>query len=194
MTIGTSMNDVIEMFIVGVDGNYTMLSVGAEGLEPGERTEREDAQRIALAVIILASGLLMVTTPTSLSDDIKNLKKRWGNSPFVHGTPGNLGPADGPVREIDENDWVLPPPGYETWPDNPYAPNEDGILIEEHPDVVGTPTPATFTLYSINGMIFVGTALWLASDLTARHSDTTQQTIGYWLKIGIVVFSMVWTF
>ena len=186
--------DVIEMFIVGVDGNYTMLSVGAEGLEPGERTEREDAQRVALAVIILASGLLMVTTPTSLSDDIKNLKKRWGNSPFVHGTPGNLGPADGPVREIDENDWVLPPPGYETWPDNPYAPNEDGILIEEHPDVVGTPTPATFTLYSINGMIFVGTALWLASDLTARHSDTTQQTIGYWLKIGIVVFSMVWTY
>ena len=186
--------DIIEMFIVGVDGNYTMLSVGAEGLEPGERTEREDAQRIALAVIILASGLLMVTTPTSLSDDIKNLKKRWGNSPFVHGTPGNLGPADGPVREIDENDWVLPPPGYETWPDNPYAPNEDGILIEEHPDVVGTPTPATFTLYSINGMIFVGTALWLASDLTARHSDTTQQTIGYWLKIGIVVFSMVWTY
>ena len=186
--------DVIEMFIIGEEGYYSILSVGAEGLDPGERTEREDAQRIALAIIILASGLLMITTPTSLSDDIKNLKKRWGNSPFVHGTPGNLGPADGPVREVDENDWVLPPPGYETWPDNPYAPNEDGILIEEHPDVVGTPTPATFTLYSINGMIFVGTALWLASDLTARHSDTTQQNIGYWLKIGIVLFSMVWSY
>ncbi len=185
--------DVIEMFIIGEDGYYSILSVGAEGLDPGERTEREDAQRIALAVIILASGLLMVTTPTSLSDDIKNLKQRWGNSPFVHGKPGDLGPADGPVREVDENDWVLPPPGYETWSDNPYAPNEEGILIEEHPDVVGTPTPATFTLYSINGMIFVATALWLASDLTARHSDTTQQTIGYWMKIGIVLFSIIWT-
>ena len=105
-----------------------------------------------------------------------------------------MGPADGPVREVDENDWVLPPPGYETWPDNPYAPNGDEVLIEEHPDVVGTPTPATFTLYSINGMIFVGTALWLASDLTARHSDDTQQVIGYWLKIGIVLFSIIWTF
>ena len=186
--------DVIEMFIISEDGNYSILSVGAEGLDPGERTEREDAQRISLAVIIVASALLMVTTPTSLSDDIKNLKQRWGNSPFVHGTPGDLGPADGPVREVDENDWVLPPPGYETWPENPYAPNEDGVLIEEHPDVVGTPTPATFTLYSINGMIFVGTALWLASDLTARHSDDTQQTIGYWLKIGIVLFSIIWTF
>ncbi|MGB2452854.1 MAG: hypothetical protein ACPIB8_07935 [Candidatus Poseidoniaceae archaeon] len=186
--------DVIEIFIIGKDGYYSILSVGAEGLDPGERTEREDAQRIALAVIILASGLLMITTPTSLSDDIKNLKKRWGNSPFVHGTPGNLGPADGPVREVDENDWVLPPPGYETWPDNPYAPNSDSVLIEEHPDVVGTPTPATFTLYSINGMIFVGTALWLASDLTARHSDHTQQSIGWWLKIGIVLFSMTWTY
>ena len=34
----------------------------------------------------------------------------------------------------------------------------------------------------------------MASDLTARHSDTTQQTIGYWMKIGIVLFSILWTY
>ena len=185
--------DTIELFIMGIDGEYYMLSVGTEGKELGERTEREDAQRTALGIVILASGLMMITTPTSLSDDIKNLKQRWGNLPFVHGKPGKLEPAKGPYREVDENDWVLPPPGYETWPDNPYAPNDESSLIEEHPDVVGTPTPATFTLYSINGIIFIVTALWLASDLTARHSDTEQQMIGFWMKIGIVLFSILWS-
>ena len=185
--------DTIELFIIGIDGEYYMLSVGTEGKELGERTEREDAQRVALGIVILASGLMMITTPTSLSDDIKNLKQRWGNLPFVHGKPGNLAPADGPVREVDENDWVLPPPGYETWPDNPYAPNEEGILIEEHPDVVGTPTPATFTLYSINGIVFILTSLWLAADLTARHSDEDTQSFGNIFKLAIVVFSLAWS-
>ena len=77
-----------------------MLSVGTEGKEIGERTEREDAQRTALGFVILASGLMMITTPTSLSDDIKNLKQRWGNLPFVHGKPGELEPAKGPIREL----------------------------------------------------------------------------------------------
>ena len=185
--------DTIELFIMGIDGEYYMLSVGTEGREPGERTEREDAQRVALGFVILASGLMMITTPTSLSDDIKNLKQRWGNLPFVHGKPGELEPAKGPVREVDENDWVLPPPSYETWSDNPYAPNEEGILIEEHPDVVGTPTPATFTLYSINGIVFILTSLWLAADLTARHSDEDTQSYGNILKLAIVVFSLAWS-
>ena len=183
----------VEMFIIGIDGEYSMLSVGAEGNEAGERTEREDAQRTALATVVLAAALMMVTTPTSLSDDIKNLKTRWKNKPFVHGSPGNLKDASGPIREVDEHDWVLPPPGHETWPENPYAPNDEGTLIEEHPNVVGTPTPATFTLYSINGIIFITAALWLAADLTARHSDETRQTIGYWLRVGIVLFSLLWS-
>ena len=48
-----------------------------------------------------------------------------GKKPFVHGSPGNLNDAVGPTREVDQNDWVLPPPGYETWPENPYAPNDE---------------------------------------------------------------------
>ena len=54
--------DKIEIFIIGIDGEYSLLSVGAEGLEAGERTE-EDYQRGALFVIILASALMMFTTP-----------------------------------------------------------------------------------------------------------------------------------
>ena len=186
--------DVIEIFMVKHDDNLALLSVGAEGLEPGERTEREDAQRVSLLLIIVASLIMMITTPTSLSNDIKNLRKRWGNLPFVHGKPGSLAPAEGPIRRLDNSDWVLPPPGYETWPDNAYAANAEGVLIEEHPDVIGTPSPATLTLYSVNGIIFIITSLWLASDLLARHGESTHLLLGNILRIVIIVFNLVWLF
>ena len=186
--------DIIDVYLMNHDEKMMILSVGTEGLDPGERTEREDAQRFALLAIMIASAIMMVTTPTSLSDDIKKLRHRWGNLPFVHGKAGSLSPASGPIRRVDDSDWVLPPPGFETWPDNPYTGNSDQHLIEEHPNVIGTPTPATFTLYSINGIIFIVTSLWLASDLLARHGDGTQQTLGYSLRITIIIFNIVWGF
>ena len=186
--------DVVKLFMVQEDGELSMLSVGAEGLKIGERTDREDAQRVGLAITIVASLIMMYTTPTSMSNDIKKLRERWGNSPFVHGTPGNLQSAIGPIRSTDESDWVLPPPGLETWPDNPYQSNEENVLIEEHPDVVGTPHPATFTLFSINGIVFVITSIWLASDLLARHGDDLHQWAGQALRIVIIIFTLTWTY
>ena len=186
--------DVVKLFMVQEDGELSMLSVGAEGLKIGERTDREDAQRVGLAITIVASLIMMYTTPTSMSNDIKKLRERWGNSPFVHGTPGNLQSAIGPIRSTDESDWVLPPPGLETWPDNPYQSNEENVLIEEHPDVVGTPHPATFTLFSINGIVFVITSIWLASDLLARHGDDSHQWAGQILRIVIIIFTLTWTY
>ena len=186
--------DVVKLFMVQEDGELSMLSVGAEGLKIGERTDREDAQRVGLAITIVASLIMMFTTPTSMSNDIKKLRERWGNSPFVHGTPGNLQSAIGPIRSTDESDWVLPPPGLETWPDNPYQSNEENVLIEEHPDVVGTPHPATFTLFSINGIVFVITSIWLASDLLARHGDDLHQWAGQALRIVIIIFTLTWTY
>ncbi|MBT4982378.1 MAG: hypothetical protein HOM47_02530 [Euryarchaeota archaeon] len=186
--------DTIEIFMMEHDDALTMLSVGAEGLDAPERTEREDSQRVALLIIIVASVIMMITTPTSLSDDIKKLRNRWGNLPFVHGKPGELESAEGPVRQIDNSDWVLPPPGFETWPDNPYESNLENDLIQEHPNVIGTPSPATFTLYSVNGIIFITTSLWLASDLLARHGDGTHLLLGKGLRIGIIIFTLIWGF
>ena len=68
----------VEMFIIGIDGEYSMLSVGAEGNEAGERTERRCSE--SRRIVVLAAALMMITTPTSLSDDIKNLKTRWGKN------------------------------------------------------------------------------------------------------------------
>ena len=182
--------DIIKMFIVGVEGDYWMLSVGAEGKEPSDRLERESSQRGALFLVILASILMMVTTPSSLSSDLKKLRKGRKGRELVHGKPGELKNSKGMVREPDESDWVLAAPDFKTWSDNPYAADDSGELILEHPSRVGTPNPATFTLYSINGLIFIITSIWLSIDLTARHNIPGADPTG--LRLMVVLYSTVW--
>jgi len=187
-------NDSITIFGVELGGELFLMSVGAEGKYAPERTNREDAQRIALLLCIIASVTMMVTTPTSLSHDIKNLRTRWGNLPFAHGKPGELVEAVGPTRRVDENDWILPPKPFEEWSQNAYAEDEGGKLLEEHPNNINTPSPATFTLYSVNGILFVMFSIWLSSDLLARHNDFLTWILGQILRIVVVIFTVVWAF
>ena len=56
--------DVVDLFVLKEGDELSLLSVGAEGLSIGERTEREDAQRGVLAIVILSSLILMYHTPT----------------------------------------------------------------------------------------------------------------------------------
>ena len=54
------------------------------------------------------------------------------------------------VPTTDPNDWILPAPGPTTWDNsNRYGPHGDGSPLPEHPVKVGTPTPATMTLFSV---------------------------------------------
>jgi len=54
------------------------------------------------------------------------------------------------VPTTDPNDWILPAPGPVTWDNsNRYGPHGDGSPLPEHPVKVGTPTPATMTLFSV---------------------------------------------
>ena len=91
--------DRIKVFAVQIDDEYYMMSVGAEGNFPPERTDREDAQRIGLLICIVASAIMMFTTPTSLRYDIDTLRTRWGNLPFGHGKPGEIVDAEGPTSK-----------------------------------------------------------------------------------------------
>ena len=187
-------NDPIIVFGLSVEDGLYFMSVGTEGFGPPERTDREDAQRIALLLCTISSIMMMVTTPTSLSYDIERLRKRWGNLPFAHGKPGELVEAEGPTRRVDSNDWILPPKPFEEWSENGYGEDEGGKLLEEHPNNIGTPMPATFTLYSINGMMFVTFAVWLSSDLLARHNDFFTWVAGQILRIAVIIFTLVWLF
>ena len=184
--------DRIKVFAVQIEDEYYMMSVGAEGNFPPERTDREDAQRIGLLICIVASAIMMFTTPTSLRYDIDTLRTRWGNLPFGHGKPGEIVDAEGPTRKVDKHDWILTPPSHETWSENAYMEDKDGKLIEEHPNNVGTPIPATLTLYSVNGILFVIFSIWLSSDLLARHNDFETRLAGEALRIVVVIFTVVW--
>ena len=54
------------------------------------------------------------------------------------------------VPTTDPNDWILPAPGPTTWDNsNRYGPHGDGTPLPEHPVKIGTPTPATMTLFSV---------------------------------------------
>ena len=54
------------------------------------------------------------------------------------------------VPTTDPSDWILPAPGPSTWDNsNRYGPQGDGSALPEHPTKIGTPIPATMTLFSI---------------------------------------------
>ena len=64
------------------------------------------------------------------------------------------------VPTNDPNDWILPAPGPATWDEeNRYGPHEDGSPLPEHPVKVGTPIPATFTMFSV--LTFIAAAITL---------------------------------
>ena len=78
------------------------------------------------------------------------------------------------VPTTDPSDWILPAPGPSTWDNtNRYGPQGDGSALPEHPTKVGTPIPATMTLFSIYVILSISCILFFAASLmTAKDSDT----------------------
>mgnify|MGYP006091773017 CR=1 FL=1 len=78
------------------------------------------------------------------------------------------------VPTTDPSDWILPAPGPSTWDNsNRYGPQGDGSALPEHPTKIGTPIPATMTLFSIYIILSIGCILFFAASLmTAKDSDT----------------------
>jgi len=73
------------------------------------------------------------------------------------------------VPTTDPNDWILPAPGPTTWDNsNRYGPQGDGSPLPEHPVKVGTPTPATMTLFSVYSILaMVCVVILVASVMSA---------------------------
>ena len=189
-----SQGDVVNIFLLKQEDDLWLLSAAEQGLQAPEKTGREDMQRFALLTTAIGSVLMMVTTPSSLSSDLKKIRKLSGDMIHLHGLPGALEPSKGPIRSNDESSWILPAPNYTNWSENPYAADEGSELIDEHPIKVGTPSPATFTLYSINGIIFITATTWLASDLLARHGSGFHWFAGNVMRLGLVIFTIIWSY
>ncbi len=193
-TIGEG--DYVKLFVLDDGETLWLFSAGEDYLEPSEVTDREDIQRWGLVFCIVGSILLMATTPTSLAQDIHNSRIEHSAREQMHlelGTTELVKAVGAERQDNDTNDWVLNEPAPESWNiENPYAADENDVIIEEHPSKIGTPEPATLTFYSIAAIIFITSTVWLSSDLLARHGDETHYLIGQVMRWSILIFNLIW--
>ena len=108
---------------------------------------------VAAGGIFVVPGCLlgMWLTPTKLQKEFEKIRIEEKPRDFVHRseTGGSTGSfwtgkySHSPKR--DDRGWVFQAPGPEYWDKvDPYGPDDTGI-IPEHPTVVGTPKPASFS-------------------------------------------------
>ena len=99
------------------------------------------------------------------------------------------------VPTNDPNDWILPAPGPASWnSEDRYAPDGDGTPLPEHPVKVGTPIPASMSLYGIFGLIatfsfILGAGAGISS---LDKIDEKYLAIGIMLSISIIWLVMGW--
>ena len=99
------------------------------------------------------------------------------------------------VPTNDPNDWILPAPGPASWnSEDRYAPDGDGTPLPEHPVKVGTPIPASMSLYGIFGLIatfsfILGAGAGISS---LDKIDEKYLAIGIMLSISIIWLVMSW--
>ena len=109
---------------------------------------------VAAGGIFVVPGCLlgMWLTPTKLQKEFEKIRIEEKPRDFVHRseTGGSTGSfwtgkySHSPKK--DDRGWVFQAPGPEYWDKvDPYGPDDSGI-IPEHPTVVGTPKPASFSL------------------------------------------------
>ncbi len=94
------------------------------------------------------------------------------------------------VPTNDPNDWILPAPGPASWnKEDRYAPDGDGTPLPEHPVRVGTPVPASMSLYGIFGLIATFSFILGAGAGISSLSETDDK----YLPIGIMLLiSIIW--
>ena len=105
---------------------------------------------------------LAVITPSSHQKDLYNLRQQAIDPEVLEAKAKESGLSIDNwflkqttyVPTNDPSDWVLPAPGPAVWDKlDIYKQDGDGSPIAEHPVKVGTPVPATFTLFGIFGIL-----------------------------------------
>lgn len=184
----------ITMFVLDDGETLWLFSAGEGDNPPSEVTDREDGQRWAMTFAMLGCLFLMLSTPTSLSRDLNYFRKGRPPRPIYKFVDGEFSRSGDLTRSPDDYEWVLPPPKSEVILKDPWVSGPEEELIPEHPNLIGTPTPATLTFYSIAAVGFVTFTIWLSADLLARHGSEGHIIFGNILRYGIVLFTLVWVY
>tara|TARA_B100000900_G_scaffold61005_1_gene46434 strand:- start:2170 stop:3522 length:1353 start_codon:yes stop_codon:yes gene_type:complete len=97
------------------------------------------------------------------------------------------------VPTNDPNDWILPAPGPASWNEQDrYGPHEDGSALPEHPSKVGTPVPATLSLFGVFGSIsaiFTIAGIWMI--LSSIEDEGGNE--GLYVVIGVILVGIILT-
>ena len=128
------------------------------------------------ALIVAAFGLLMMafTSPGSLESNLHDVRQGAIDPSELEAKAEASGLSidnwwmsqTSYVPTTDPSDWILPAPGPTTWNnDDRYAPHGDGSALPEHPSKVGTPIPATMTLFTVYCMLAIACILIAAAAL-----------------------------
>ena len=175
---------------------------------PQEVTQREDEGRWGLLVAGLSGLLFMKSTSPPVLDKLRTIRtanrravRDTASMPGVLGSSGRLFPhfglnfeplpyADHPTRDA-KDDWLFGAP-VPTAINDPYAGDEGGRLITEHPNNIGTPRPALFTPYSLGALVFATSFIWLSADLRARDGSGSHVSIGWALTAVVSIVNIAW--
>lgn len=195
---------------------YQLLSVTEiysltnPGEDPQEVTQREDRGRWALLCSGLGGLVFMYSTTPPLLHELRKIRKANKSAtkditsqPGVLGANGRLFPHFGPnfeplgfdshpARQASD-DWLFGAPTPSNFSD-PYSGDEHGMLIREHPSVIGTPKAALITPYSIGAVVFAGSFIWLSADFRARDGSSFHTTVGWSMTVFVTVVNLVWFF
>ena len=195
LVLGSGSNMKMQVFALKTDDGLSILSFGEEDITAPEVTDREDLQRTAMIVASIAALILMISTPSSLKKDIHSIRKKKQNgSQHYHIDANGIIPITDMYRDRnDKNDWIFAGPSPDKWHlQSPYEGDENDEIIPEHPTKIGSPNPATFTLYTFWGIIFIGLWLWVASDLFARDGNSGHRFFGGFLRYLFLLVTLVW--
>ena len=101
------------------------------------------------------------------------------------------------VPTNDPNDWILPAPGPASWnKENRYQGDPGEEPLPEHPAKVGTPVPATFSMFGLYGSLaalltIVGVAMVLSSESSDASGNGTIMVI-ILIVISLVLAGFGW--
>ena len=140
-----------------------LIVFGLSGTVEGLVTNEWGVVGLSGCFVIPGCLLGMWLTPTKLQKEFEKIRIEEKPRDFVHRseTGGSTGSfwtgKNSHSPKKDDRGWVFQAPGPEYWDKvDPYGPDDSGI-IPEHPTVVGTPKPASF---SFDGVLMCIIALF----------------------------------
>ena len=132
---------------------------------------------------IAAFGLLLMafTSPGSLESNLHQVRQKAIDPVELEAKAESSGLSidnwwmqqTSYVPTTDPSDWILPAPGPATWDNSDrYGPSGDGSALPEHPSKIGTPIPATMTLFTVYCLIAITCVIVVSVSMMRAASET----------------------